>query len=131
MKSSRFVYTGIRVSNLDRSIDFYTKALGMRIVRRGEMPHGGKYVGLRNPRSKVELELNWYPKTSKFFTPFKKNEAMDHLAFAVGKNNSKRAYQELLRKGATTAVSPKQAKGVCDPYVKDPDGNWIELLEWN
>jgi hypothetical protein len=33
----------------------------------------------------LELELNWYPKTSKFYTPFKAGSELDHLAFAVGK----------------------------------------------
>lgn len=105
----------------------------MKVVRKGTMPHGGKYVGLRNSKSKVELELNWYPKTSQFFTPFMKNETLDHLAFAVGKNNVENLFDQLVKKKkiARSAVSPKEAKGVCDPYVKDPDGNWIELLGWD
>jgi catechol 2,3-dioxygenase-like lactoylglutathione lyase family enzyme len=130
-KKPRFVYTGIRVSNLERSIRFYKKVLGMKVSRRGKMPHGGKYVGLRSPKSEVELELNWYPKTSKFHTPFKRNETMDHLAFAVGSGNVKMAYQEFVEGGAKSAVSLEEAKGVCDPYVTDPDGNWIELLGWD
>jgi lactoylglutathione lyase len=129
--SFRFVYTGIRVSNLRKSAEFYTKVLGMRVYRHGKMPHGGKYVGLKSPKSEVELELNWYPKTSRFYTPFQANETMDHLAFAVGSNNEVRAYRQLINNGARPAVSLEQAKGVCDPYVMDPDGNWIELLEWD
>ena len=101
----------------------------MHVVRKGTMPHGGKYVGLRNPKSKVELELNWYPKKSKFYTPFEKGEELDHLAFGVGKNVEE-VYHSLLRKGARSAVSPKQAKEITEAYVKDPDGNWIELLNW-
>ena len=62
------------------------------------MPPGGKYVGLRNPRSKVELELNWYPKSSKFYAPFKKNETLDHLAFAVGRNNVENVFDEVVEK---------------------------------
>ena len=42
----RFYYTGIRVRNLTRSLAFYAKAFGMRVVNRGTMPHGGKYVQL-------------------------------------------------------------------------------------
>ena|SRR5487761_201251 len=107
------------------------KALGMRIVRRGEMPHGGKYVGLRNLRSKVELELNWYPKTSKFFTPFKKNETMiiSHLRWV--KTIQKKPIKIFCAREQQQAVSPNKQKGVCDPYVKDPDGNWMKLLEWD
>src|SRR2546428_3088492 len=57
----RFYYTGIRVRNLTRSLAFYTKAFGMRVVNRGTMPHGGKYVQLEGAGSRQRLELNWYP----------------------------------------------------------------------
>ena len=105
----RFVYTGIRVANLNRSIRFYTEVLGMKTRRRGKMPHGGKYVALRSPQSEVELELNWYPKTSRFYTPFKRGETLDHLAFTVGPGNEREGYERLLDKGAVSAVSPDEA----------------------
>ena len=57
----RFYYTGIRVRNLTRSLAFYKKAFGMRVVNRGTMPHGGKYVQLEGAGSRQRLELNWYP----------------------------------------------------------------------
>ena len=59
---SRFYYAGIRVRDLKRSINFYTRAFGMKVVARGTMPHGGKYVHLVTPGSRMRLELNWYPK---------------------------------------------------------------------
>jgi lactoylglutathione lyase len=126
----RFVYTGIRVSNLQKSINFYTDVLGMKVYRKGVMPHGGKYVGLKSPASEVELELNWYPKSSRFYTMFKRGETLDHLAFTVGPRNEERGYNQLIRRGAKSAISPKEAVD-SDPYVLDPDGNWIELLEWD
>lgn len=94
------------------------------------MPHGGKYVGLKSPASKVELELNWYPKSSRFYTPFKRSETLDHLAFTAGFGNEERGYKQLIRHDANSAISPKEAFD-SDPYVFDPDGNWIELLEWD
>ncbi len=54
-----FVYAGTRVRNLGKSLKFYNKIFGMKISRRGKMPHGGKYVALRSPGSRQELELNW------------------------------------------------------------------------
>jgi len=92
------------------------------------MPHGGKYVGLRSPGSSQELELNWYPKRSKFYTKYRRGDELDHLAFGVG--NVDAALQKLIKKGVEVAVSPSKAKGVTEVYVKDPDGIWIELLNW-
>ena len=113
----RFYYAGIRVRNLRRSLEFYTKALGMRVVHQGTMSHGGKYVQLVGAGSRQKLELNWYPPGSRFRTPYRKGEEMDHLAFVV--EDATKAYRELIRKGATPAVSPEKSEGT-EVYVKDP-----------
>jgi lactoylglutathione lyase len=121
-----FRYTGIRVRDLDRSLSFYTTLFGMKVIGQGTMPHGGRYVHLRTPGSPQRLELNWYPKTSRFYTPYRAGEEMDHLAFVVP--DVRRAYRELVRKGVEVAVSPADSEGT-EVYVKDPDGIWIELLQ--
>lgn len=121
----RFYYAGIRVRNLKRSVNFYSKAFGMKVAARGTMPHGGKYVQLVTPGSPMRLELNWYPKGSRFYAPYRKGEEMDHLAFLVG--DVRKAYRSLLRHGAKSAVGPEHSQGT-EVYVKDPDGIWIELL---
>ena len=122
----RFYYTGIRVRDLSRSLAFYTKVLGMRVLSRGTMPHGGKYVHLLGAGSRQKLELNWYPPGTRFHSPYRIGEEMDHLAFRV--DDAGKAYRELIRKGATPAVPPERAEGT-EIYVRDPDGIWIELLD--
>lgn len=121
----RLRYAGIRVRDLERSLAFYTKALGMRVIGKGTMPHGGRYVHLRSPGSPQRLELNWYPSGSRFHTPYRKGEELDHLAFVV--DDVRAAYRELLSRGATPAVPPERSRGT-EVYVRDPDGIWIELL---
>jgi lactoylglutathione lyase len=121
----RFYYSGIRVRDLKKSLDFYTKAIGLKVVGKGTMPHGGKYVHLRGRGSKQMLELNWYPKGTRFYTEYAAGEELDHLAFTV--KDVKKAFNELVKAGAAPAVSPKDSKGT-EVYVKDPDGIWIELL---
>ena len=63
----RFWYTGIRVKDLEESIRFYKEALGFNVILKGRMKtHEGTYVHMRTPTGKQILELNYYPKTSKF-----------------------------------------------------------------
>lgn len=118
-------YTGIRVRNLKRSLDFYTKVIGMKEVRRGKMPHGGVYVGLRFPGSDVELELNYYPKGNRFATEYTTGEELDHLGFTV--KDPKKTFAELVKHGAEVALGP-DSEGT-ELYVKDPDGIWLELCQ--
>ncbi len=119
-------YAGIRVRDLQKSLDFYIKVLGMKIAHRGTMDHGGEFVQLKSPGSEQMLELNWYPEGSRFYTKYTKGEEMDHLAFVV--EDVGKAYKELIAKGAEVAVAPHEAEGT-EVYVKDPDGIWLELLE--
>jgi lactoylglutathione lyase len=122
----RFYYSGIRVRDLKKSVKFYTKALGMKVVSKGTMPHGGVWVHLKGKGSDQMLELNWYPEGSRFYTKYTAGEELDHIAFKV--KDVKAAYDLLIRNGATSAVSPRESKGT-EVYVKDPDGIWIELLQ--
>jgi len=124
----RFYYAGIRVRNLARSLRFYTRAIGMKVAARGTMDHGGKWVHLVGAKGPMRLELNWYPRGSKFASRYTKGEELDHLAFVV--DDVGKAYQELVRKGARPVVPPEKAgRDKVEVYVKDPDGIWIELLQ--
>ena len=120
-----FYYTGIRVKDLKKSLDFYTRVIGMKVVRKGTMPHGGKWVHLRGKGSKQTLELNWYPKGSRFYTEYTNGEELDHLAFVV--SDKRKAFKELVKNGAGIAVGPEDSKGT-ELYVKDPNGIWLEIL---
>ena len=123
---ARFYYAGIRVRDLKRSLNFYTKVLGMKIVNRGKMGHGGEYVQMVTPGTKLRLELNYYPEGSKFYSEYITGEEMDHLAFVV--DDVMKAFKEFVEKGAGIAVDPAHSKGT-EAYIKDPDGVWIELLQ--
>jgi catechol 2,3-dioxygenase-like lactoylglutathione lyase family enzyme len=77
-----FLYSGVRVRNLARSIAFY-EGLGFRIRRRGTMEHGGEWVHLAFPRQIPRLELNYYPKGNRFYEKFRSGTELDHLGFRV------------------------------------------------
>jgi catechol 2,3-dioxygenase-like lactoylglutathione lyase family enzyme len=63
----QFIYTGIRVKDLKRSIKFYTKTMEMKEVRRGKMEAGGIWVEFKSKESDHPLELNYYPPESKYY----------------------------------------------------------------
>jgi lactoylglutathione lyase len=126
-------YSGVRVTDLERSLRFYTKALGLREVSRGDLSQydRGIWVLLQDPTSHQRLELNWYPKGSQFDVPFVVGEGLDHVGFFLGPVPAatlNRTYQSLLRQGAgPTSVTPATTDGWVG-YVTDPDGNWIEIF---
>ena len=118
----KFIYTGIHVSNLERSIAFYTKELGMTLMFKTKIKEtGGKVAWLRSPRSKQILELNWYPKKYKFGG----RSGLDHLAFGV--DDANKYFDRLSKKKYQTPIKPFLEGNWVLAYVKDPDGNWIEL----
>ncbi len=120
-------YFGIRVTGLERSLDFYTKLLGLKEVRRGKMRHGGVWVLLEDPRSHQRLELNWYPPDSPFSTPYIPGEGLDHIGFKV--SDSRSLCKKLVAKGVAVALAPEDKNGIKGVYyLKDPDSNWIELF---
>jgi len=120
-------YFGIRVTELERSIKFYTELLGLKKLREGKMHHGGKWTLLEDPRSHQRLELNWYPGDSPFATPYEPGEGLDHIGFKVKDPAS--TFRRLVAKGASPALAPNDTNGVNGVwYLKDPDGNWIEFF---
>src|SRR5436309_5923619 len=123
---TKYFYTGIRVRDLERSIQFYRKVMGMKVTRRGRMHHGRVWVELRSPDSPQRLELNWYPSESKFFTRYRKGEELDHLAFRV--TDVKQAFGEIVSKGAHPEVKPFKEDRYEFALASDPDGIWIELI---
>ena len=123
-------YFGIRVTNLERSLKFYIELFGLKEVRRGDSSKygGGRgtWVLLRDEKSGQQLELNWYPPGSQFSPPYVPGEGLDHIGFLVVNLNEK--FRELVAKGVEVAIRPEET-GDWNAYVKDPDGNWIELFK--
>jgi len=122
----RFAYTGIRVRDLERSLRFYKKIMGMRETLRGKMKAGGIFVQLRSRRSRQLLELNYYPPKAKYYERYDSGSELDHLAFWT--IDVDRRFKELIAKGAKVAVRPFSEDGYRLAFVKDPDGIWIELI---
>jgi catechol 2,3-dioxygenase-like lactoylglutathione lyase family enzyme len=117
----KFIYTGIHVSNLESSIRFYRKELGMKLLFRTKIKEtGGQVAWLTSKGSKQILELNWYPRKYKHGG----KSGLDHLAFEV--KDATAAYRKLSMKHRG-AIAPFEEGIWLLAYVKDPNGNWIEL----
>jgi len=121
----QFIYTGIRVKDLKRSIKFYTETMEMEEIRRGKMEAGGIWVELKSKESNHLLELNYYPTKSRFYEKYVSGSELDHLAFSC--DDVRRCYKKALAGGATSAVEPWEEGSSIIAFVRDPDGVWIEL----
>lgn len=123
--NAKFIYVGIRVTNLQKSIDFYTKLLSMKIVGRGKVKQTkGETVGLESETGGPNLELNYYEKNSPYNTKYTVGEGLDHLSFKV--DNLDNALKEAKKAGYRTVLEIK-SDGSRWAYIEDPDGLWIEL----
>jgi len=122
----KFTYVGIRVADLQRSVDFYTGILGMKITGRSKMEETkGETVGLQSEKDGFILELNHYRADSPYNTKYIVGEGLDHLAFKV--DDLDKALEEARRAGYQTVLSMK-ADNSRWAYIEDPNGIWIELF---
>lgn len=119
-------YCGIRVTDLDRSLAFYTGAMGLKELRRGRASHGGTWVLLVDPRTRQRLKLDCYPPGSPFVTPYVPGDGLDHLGFHA--SSPEALVRRLRAAGAKPVLGPGQPTGVPGiHYFLDLDGNWIEV----
>ena len=126
----RFLHTMIRVGNLERSIDFYTRLLGMKELRRRDVPDG-KYTlaflgyGDGNASNGGEIELTYNYGVEKY----EQGNAFGHLAVGVP---DVAAAAEAVRDGGgkvTREPGPVKFGSTVIAFVEDPDGYKIELIE--
>ena len=118
---AKFIYTGVHVTDLEKSIDFYRKTLGMRLLFKTRIKEtGGRVAWLSSKGSKQILELNWYPRKYRYGGRF----GLDHLAFEV--KDASAAYRKMSRKHKG-AIAPFEEGKWLLAYIRDLNGNLIEL----
>ena len=126
-----FVHASIRTSNMDRSIDFYTKLLGLKVIRRMEIAQTNAALAfLQDPEAKgAILELTSYRDQKKFIQADYEDRLFDHLAFEVKDMN--RTIVTMRNIGVTITDEPYRLSptGNLLAFVEDPDGTLIELIQ--
>ena len=125
----RYLHTMIRVTDVDRSLDFFCDKLGMKEVRRHESEQGrftliflaaseDEASGRDSKAPLVELTWNWDPEE------YKGGRNFGHLAYEV--DDIYATCQRLMDKGVTINRPPRDGFMA---FVKSPDGISIELLQ--
>jgi lactoylglutathione lyase len=125
----RLLHTMIRVLDLDKSLDFYTRHLGMKLLRRNDYPSGEftlAFVGYgdESDHTAVELTHNWGQKE-----PYEIGTAFGHLAVSVPDIYA--TCESLAKEGVKIPRPPGPMKHgtTVIAFIEDPDGYKIELIE--
>jgi len=125
----RFLHTMIRVRDLDKSIDFYTRHLGMKVLRRSDYPEGKftlAFVGYGEEQNNTVIELthNWDQDQA-----YELGSGFGHLAIAVPDIYA--VCDDLQKEGVPIPRPPGPMKHgtTVIAFIEDPDGYKIELIE--
>ena len=126
----RILHTMLRVGDLQRSIDFYTKVLGMNLLRTTERPEQ-KYslafvaFGRGNAEGEAEIELTYNHGVSSY----EMGGAYGHIAIAVP--DAYAACDRIKAAGGnvTREAGPVKGGATVIAFVTDPDGYKIELIQ--
>ena len=124
----RLLHTMLRVGDLQRSIEFYTNVLGMKLLRTSENPeykYSLAFVGYGPETSEavIELTYNWGVDNYELGT------AYGHIALSV--YNAAEACERIRQNGGnvTREAGPVKGGTTVIAFVEDPDGYKIELIE--
>ncbi|GAB3457580.1 lactoylglutathione lyase [Massilia terrae] len=124
----RILHTMLRVGDLQRSIDFYTKVLGMKLLRTSDNPeykYTLAFVGYGNNPDHAELELTYnYGVDS-----YEMGTAYGHIALSA--EDIYAVCEQVRAKGGNITREPGPVKGgsTVIAFVTDPDGYKVELIQ--
>jgi lactoylglutathione lyase len=124
------LHTMLRVGNMTRSIDFYTKVLGMNLLRSAERPEQ-KYslafvaYGKGNADGQSEIELTY----NHGVESYQLGDAYGHIA--IGVSDAYAACEKIKAAGGnvTREAGPVMGGNTIIAFVTDPDGYKIELIQ--
>lgn len=125
----QILHTMLRVGDLQRSIDFYTRVMGMQLLRTSENPtqkYSLAFVGYEggNPgQAEIELTYNW----GKAY--YNLGDAYGHVA--IGVPDAYAACEKIKAAGGQVTREPGPVKGgkTVIAFVTDPDGYKIEIIQ--
>ena len=118
----------LRVGDLQRSIDFYTKVMGMKLLRTTDRPdqkYSLAFLGYEANPDQAELELTYNYGTSLY----EMGTAYGHIAIGVENAAATCAAVKAVGGNVTREAGPVKGGSTVIAFVQDPDGYKIELIE--
>lgn len=115
-----FSHNNLNVFDLDKSLAFYKKALGLEEIRKHEASDGSFIIAfLGDGESQHKLELTWLKEWAK---PYDLGDNEIHLAFTVDDYEAAYAFH----KEMGCICYENKAMGIY--FIEDPDGYWLEIV---
>jgi lactoylglutathione lyase len=124
----RILHTMLRVGSLEKSIDFYSKVLEMRVLRRKDYPEGKftlAFVGYQDESNATVLELTHNWDTEKYDL----GAGFGHIAIEV--DDAYMACEMVKKRGGkvTREAGPMKHGVTVIAFAEDPDGYKIEFIQ--
>ena len=125
----KYLHTMIRITDIEDSLDFFCNKLGLKEIRRKDVPEGrftliflaapeDENIALNSKSPEIELTYNWDPEN------YDNGRNFGHLAFSV--KNIYETCHKLMDSGVTINRPPREGRMA---FVKSPDNISIELLQ--
>lgn len=124
----RLLHTMLRVGDLQRSIDFYTKVLGMKLLRTSDNPeykYTLAFVGYGNNPDHAELELTYNYGVDRY----EMGTAYGHIAIGVPDAYAACKQAKAAGGNVTREAGPVKGGKTVIAFITDPDGYKVELIE--
>jgi catechol 2,3-dioxygenase-like lactoylglutathione lyase family enzyme len=131
----RFNHVSISVADLDAQVDWYRRALGFgEVIERYELPEPPVRTAVLQAAPGVRIEMierNGSERTGDYRDPLDMTRSQGYGHWAVDVDDLDAAFTWLLDAGASEVWAPADAvaPGARFAYIKDPEGNLIELIQ--
>ncbi len=120
----KMLHTSVNVKDMDATIDFYTRNLGMKLERRREIKENNAEIAfLSIEGSNHNIELTWWRDKKDYV----EGDQLDHIAFSV--ENMDEFMETMKSSGVEIAREPYMLGTTRISFIKDPNGIWIEIIE--
>lgn len=122
----KLLHTSITVKDMDETINFYTNNLGLKLVKRKEIPENNAEIAfLEEENTDYKIELTYWKEKK----GYSEGDQLDHLAFEVEDMNN--TINELKQKGVKIVKEPYSLSNSTKKiaFILDPNDIWIELIQ--